>query len=300
MVRKRLISLVTAAALAFAMMVPLTFFPMNTASAATTASKGYTTIPADGSALQNGAALRHALQGGNVKVRLEKGGVYKTNGSLRIKSNTVIDATGAKIIETKAGSALIYPAVDIINKSKNKGYRAMHDITIKGGTWVGVKKAAPGAKSKEGYKMGANAMTFIHGRDITIKNATIYNVYNAHVIEFIGVRNGKIINCNIGCNAKGRRGYYHGSANNGAIQLDSCSGSWNNGNCRPFDGTPCRDITISGNRIVYTTGIETAQRTKKNASHIRIKNNTIRYHYKAYILKHVSHLKKSGNKTSRY
>lgn len=301
MVKRKIFVLFTAAATALLMMLPMAFLTGEThAAEIQKSSSGWTTISADGSPTQNGNALAHAVKGGNVKIRLEKGGVYKRYGSLHIKSNTTIEATGAKIIETKPGSALIYPDQTIINRSKNKGYRALHDVTINGGTWVGVKKPSPTAGSKEGYKIGCNVMTFIHGHDITIKNATIYNVYNAHVIEFIGVKNGKIQNCNIGRKKDGSRGYYRGSANNGAIQLDSCSGSWNNANCKPYDGTPCRSIKIYNNRITYTTGIETAQRTKKKASYISIKNNRIRYHYKAYILKHVSHVTKSGNKTSRY
>lgn len=279
---------------------PLNFIP----SAVSAKSIKTITVEPKGNGENDWTPITNALKGGNVTVKLVPGKTYHIYGVLDCYSNTTLEATGAKIIEDKPGSCMVRQTRTRIEKKSLKGYSAVHDITVIGGTWVGTTKHAPDAKSKEGYKMGGNVMHFLHAKNITISNATLYNCYNAHLIEFTGVYNGKIENCTLGyhknSSGKIKTGFYKGSDNNGCIQLDSCSGSFNNAHCLPYDGTPCKKIVISGNSMKYTTGIETAQRTKKDASYITIEKNKIRYRYKSYILKNVLHVKKKGNKVSKY
>lgn len=247
-------------------------------------------------------AIKTAVGNGGKTVKFQPGHTYHISGMIRVPSNTTIDATGATIVEDMPGCTMLSQPDERCNNSKIKGYNAVHDITIKGGTWIGTKKTRAGAGSKEGYKNGCNVVNFLHAKNITIKDATLYNCYNAHIIELTGCKNCKNQNCNIGMTASGKAGFYYGSSNNGAIQLDACTAAVNNPRGRTFDGTPCRNITISGCKIHYPTGIECAQTVRGNklTTNVKISNNKIWYHYKPYITKHTSRISIKGNKTVKY
>lgn len=265
------------------------------------ASDSETVYPSGNKGTTDYNRITAALRGGNKTVKLVDGATYYICGTLDVYSNTVFDAGTAKIIQTKPGATMVRQDRNTLKKSK--GYNAIHDITLDGGTWVGTTKYRADAGSKEGFKMGANVMNFLHAKNITIKNATIYNVYNAHLIELTGVANSKIENCNLGMyktNGKWKTGFYKGSKNNGAIQLDACYSASNNPQGGYFDGTPCKNITISKNNIKYVSGIETAQKTKKKASNVIMKYNNIKYKHKPYILKNVVKAKKYKDKVSKY
>lgn len=244
--------------------------------------------------------ITEAMGNGGRTVVLEPGHTYHLSGMIRIPSNTTLIAKNTVIIEDKRGSTMISQPDKYRNNSSIKKYNAVHDITINGGTWIGTKKYAIGAVKKLGYYAGCNVVNFLHSRNITIKNGTFYNSYNAHIIEFAGCKNCKIINCNIGQKANGKKGFYKGAADNGAIQLDACTNASNNPQGKTFDGTACRNITIKNNNIYYVTGIECAQRTSKPTVNVKVKGNVIHYHYMPYITKHTKQFKKSGNKTIKY
>lgn len=101
-------------------------------------------------------------------------------------------------------------------------------------------------------------MNFIHAKNITIKNATIYNSLNAHLIEYCGVKNGSITGCTLGAyrtkNGKLKKGYASGAAYRGAVQLDFCGSAANNPLAGSFDGTVCRNIKITNNYFWNQTG----------------------------------------------
>ncbi|MCH4006009.1 MAG: right-handed parallel beta-helix repeat-containing protein [Eubacterium sp.] len=247
-------------------------------------------------------AIARAVGNGGHTVKFEPGHTYHISGMIRVPSNTTIDATGATIIEDMPGCTMISQPDDRCNNSKIKGYNAVHDITIKGGTWVGTKQTKANATSKEGYKNGCNVVNFLHSKNITIENATLYNDYNAHIIELTGCKNCKIINCKINIKENGKAGFYYGSSNNGAIQLDACTCAANNPRGRSFDGTPCQNITISRCKIHYPSGVECAQTVKGNkiTKNVTITKNKIWYKYKPYITKHTANIKIKGNKTIKY
>jgi polygalacturonase len=242
-----------------------------------------------------------AVNSGADVIKFEPGHTYRLDGMFRVPSNTTLDATGAEIVQEMAGGQMIGQPDDRRGKSSLRGYSAVHDITIKGGVWVGTKKYKPGATKKEGYRNGGDVINFIHSRNITLEDMTIYNCYNAHIIEFTGCKNCVIKNCNINIKPNGKPGFYRGSANNGAIQLDACfkKGSGNK-NVKPFDGTVCQNIKILNNKIHYTTGIECAQQTSKKTKNVLVKGNTIAYHYKPYIHRFTKGFKAKHNKLKRY
>ncbi|MGN1383276.1 MAG: hypothetical protein ACI4W2_10745 [Eubacterium sp.] len=303
MIKKKILGLFTAAVVTMAMsIIPLPAFAAQTADSSSDVQMVTPNTASEQSAYGYYNAIYSAIGEGGHTVKFEPGHTYHISGMIRVPSNTTIDATGATIVEDKAGCTLLSQPDDRVNSSKIKGYNAVHDITIKGGTWVGTKKTRADAASKEGCKEGCNVVNFLHSKNITIKNATFYNCYNAHIIELTGCSNCKILNCSINLNENGKAGFYKGSANNGAIQLDACTSAANNPRGKSFDGTACQNITISGCKIHYTTGIECAQTVKGNklTRNVKITKNKIWYKYKPYITKHTSKITIKGNKTIKY
>ncbi len=137
-------------------------------------------------------------------------------------------------------------AMDVIG-----GYKMSHDITLEGGTWDG--------GNIDRAKDSADVIRFDHAENITIKNCTVKNVYDCHLIEYVGVKNGSIT----GCTLSGFR-YRKGKEKNlefarEAIQLETAwtnnpknkndtSALWANGSV--VDGTTCQQVTVSNNTFI--------------------------------------------------
>lgn len=253
----------------------------------------------------------YATEGG---YRIKLSGTYYLNGMLRLASNTYIDATDATIICTKDGSKMVtqedYYDTDIYQQSESEakkalgGYNAVHDITIDGGTWVGTKNFSSNSMVKNGQKTGPNVFNFIHAKNITIRNATIINVPNAHLIEFCGVKNGRIENCTLGCykdeDGKMIKGYTTGDKKRAAIQLDACDSAANNRVAWPYDHTVCNNITIKNNYIWFYTGIQASEHSKKKTTNVKVTGNKFRCKKQFGWLGNTKKFKKSGNKTIKY
>lgn len=212
-------------------------------------------------------------------------GDYYLNRWLRIYSNThlILDA-----------NATLHRGKDILNKNILQnvdkdgntgivgGYNMSQNITIEGGIWDGGDiNAATEA---------ADLIRIDHAENITIKNCIIKNVYDCHLVELIGVKNGSIT----GCTFSGFR-YRKGKQNNWtfareAVQLetawtnnpsdmDDASSYWAGGT--KIDGTACENITISDNQIIdMPCGIgqhhfDKAGKYRNN--NITISNNTFAY-----------------------
>lgn len=250
-------------------------------------------------------AIAAYTEQGGYHIILKKG-TYYVNGQLRLNSNTYLEADGAKIVEVQNGSRLLTQPYDRMDYKEKKGYGSVHDITVNGGTWVGTKKLADsGVNVKNGQKTGANVINFWHAKNITIKNLTVYNAVNAHLIELCGVKNAKILNCHIGCYKSSdgslKRGYSTGDVYRGAIQLDYCSESGNR-HSEPFDGTTCSGVRIEGNYIWYRTAIQIANESSKTTKNVTVKNNTLRcrYTWTQASMRKASGFKSSENKTKKY
>ena len=238
--------------------------------------------------------------------RIKLRGTYYLNGMLRLASNTYIDAKGATIICTKAGSKMA--SQQEYDKAKGKssqgGYNAVRDITIDGGTWVGTKKFGSDSMVKNGQKTGPNVFNFIHAKNITIKNATIYNVPNAHLIEFCGVKNGVVQNCTLGCykDAAGKliKGYTSGDKKRAAIQLDACDSAENNPLAWPYDNTVCSGVQIKNNYVWFYTGVQAAEMSKRKTSDVKVTGNKFKCKNQFGWLGNTKKFKKSGNKSIKY
>lgn len=70
-------------------------------------------------------------------VKIPKG-TYYISESLKIKSNTVLDASGCTI-QAKKGSFNMIATGSSEDNLKASGYNAYKNITIKGGTWINFK-----------------------------------------------------------------------------------------------------------------------------------------------------------------
>lgn len=166
-------------------------------------------------------------------------------------------------------------AMDVVG-----GYKMSHDITLEGGTWDGgnIDKA----------KGAADVIRFDHAENIIMKDCTVKNVYDCHLIEYVGVKNGSIT----GCTLSGFR-YRQGKEKNflfarEAIQLETAwtnnpgnkkdtSALWANGSV--VDGTTCQQVTVSNNTFIdLPCGVGQHHYTNNGKYHnqnITISNNVL-------------------------
>lgn len=131
------------------------------------------------------------------------------------------------------------------------GYDMSENIILEGGTWDG--------GNTELATDAADVIRFDHAKNITIKNCVIKNVYDCHIIELVGVKNGLVT----GCTLSGFR-YQKGHENDytyarEAIQLESAwtnnesnkadsKSAWASGSV--VDGTSCQQVTVTDNTFI--------------------------------------------------
>ncbi len=181
-------------------------------------------------------------------------GDYYIDQPLRIYSNThLLLDKGAVIHRTSKGiDRMMLHNVDRNGKmDETGGYDMSENILVEGGTWDG------GDTSKASD--GADILRFDHATGIEIRDCTVKNVYDCHLIELVGVKNGVVT----GCRMSGFR-YRKGKENNylfarEAIQIESAwtndpsdlspdsEDAWANGSV--VDGTACENIEISDNQL---------------------------------------------------
>jgi hypothetical protein len=111
-------------------------------------------------------------------VILVSGATYYLNNTLYVESNQSITATGATII-SDAGV--------FRNTATKTNYKSINHFTVNGGTWKN--------SSKNGWER--TMIQFSHGKNITIKNATVYCNYKGHSIELIACKNVTVDNCTL-------------------------------------------------------------------------------------------------------
>lgn len=181
-------------------------------------------------------------------------GTYYIDKTLKIYSNTHL------ILHE---DAVIYRMDSLINKNmlrnadQNKkqnatgGYDMSKNIIIEGGTWNGgdIKKATNNAV----------VLRIDHAENVTIKNCSVKNVYDCHLITLLGVKNGVITNCKLSGfrYKKGKEKNYNYARE--AIQLESAwtdnesdlddsSAYWAQGTV--IDGTYCQQVSVTNNQVI--------------------------------------------------
>lgn len=203
-----------------------------------------------------------------------KPGEYTIRNLIKVFDNTELVAEGATITQKKKGKGLLINARYEGSKygEPNAAYNSCKNITIDGGTWIGQTAPSTAKELKDnGCYVGYSNFMFLHGKNITIKNLTIKNNYNGHLIEFGGIKDGSILNCNLAA----KDSTYSGEPDNEAIQLDNTYEYDNSPVGAPYDDTPCQNITIKDCKIKFARGIGTNPRGDSAYSDIIIKNNTI-------------------------
>ncbi|GGN46812.1 right-handed parallel beta-helix repeat-containing protein [Streptomyces fuscichromogenes] len=186
-------------------------------------------------AIQAQLDAAHAAGGGTVVI--PPGKTYGCSTFLAVYDNTVIYAYGATI-KAIGNTGLLR---NFLSSETFATYGGHSHITVLGGTWDGnAYNGTDGTVTAE-----TDVMNFVHGQDITVRDATIMNVSTAHALEFNSVNGGRALNCS-----------FYGFADNSsgsvrqfseAVQIDmSKSGSSSIG---LFDNTPAKNIRVQGCRF---------------------------------------------------
>lgn len=208
-----------------------------------------------------------------ITIKLVSGKKYYLDTVIPCFNNLTLDATGATITQKAAGKGFAINAYfyggEFAKNMKKGGYNRCKNVTITGGTWVGTTKPDKTKTKKYGWYSGYSGFLFMHGQNITIQNVTVKNNYNGHCIEFAGVKKGVVKNCTFS-------GKYVGDTTNEVIQIDTNYSSSVSPTGYPWDGTPCKNITISDCKfkIAMSVGIGTNYQCKKKSSKITITNCT--------------------------
>ncbi|MBR2706508.1 MAG: right-handed parallel beta-helix repeat-containing protein [Mogibacterium sp.] len=194
-----------------------------------------------------------------VTVRIPAGN-YRLDQSISVWSNTTVIATGAVItFKGTADGNMINgmhfdsngsPCTGMKNSKCDRGaYNQEHDITIDGGTW----------NRNSAASCNSFVLTFIHSRNITLKNAAFMNATN-HLVNLSGSKDIVITNCTFKNNIRytGSDHSFWGSVNRSdsqavkkryaqleAVHLDFLNAKGEPSKYRS-DGTPCSNIRISG------------------------------------------------------
>lgn len=173
------------------------------------------------------AALRVTLVAGSVAIRVPRGH-YRIAGRLRIYRNTHLRFDPDAVL-VRGWDAGFFINGD--EGASHPGYSGHGSIVIDGGTLEGNVAEFPSAYV---------AMTFGHCEDVTIRNLTIRDVIWGHAVEVNASRNVTFSNCRF----LGYRDADDGSRYfSEAIQLDLPT-KLGFPAFGPWDGTPCRDITV--------------------------------------------------------
>ncbi|MFJ2111884.1 MULTISPECIES: right-handed parallel beta-helix repeat-containing protein [unclassified Streptomyces] len=181
------------------------------------------------------AQLDLARDAGGGTVVIPGGRVYGCGTFLVVYDNTTVMAHGATVRAIGRGAGLLR---NFLADETFSGYRGRSHIKVIGGTWDG--NAYDGSQGT--VTATTDIMNWIHGSDITVKDATFTNTSSAHALEFNSVDGGQAVNCRfLGFRDNSGNG---SRATSEAIQIDLAKpGSSSIGE---YDNTPARNILVSG------------------------------------------------------
>lgn len=203
-------------------------------------------------------------------------GTYNIDKTLRVYSNThlILDKDAVLYRMDSWIDREVLFNVDQNSKRDVVGkYNMSKNITIEGGT-------IDGGNTAKATK-GTDVVRFDHAENITVKNCTIKNTYDCHILELVGVKNGVVQ----GCTFTGFR-YKKGKENNytyarEAIQIETAwktnGEPWARGSV--IDGTSCKNVVIDNNKFNDIPCGVGQHRHTKDGTHrnedITITNNTL-------------------------
>lgn len=177
-----------------------------------------------------------AKKGGKrVQVVIPKG-TYYIDHTLRISSNTYLKCEKGAKLKKKSKNCLFMIRGN--NSGKVGSYKDLSNITIDGGYW-------DAGFIKRNKDSGGTVMYFVHCNNLTIKNATLCNVYGACHLTEIGASNKVTIS---NCEFYGFKGS-ESSGDKEAIQLDISHNDDIEPDAAPYDDTACTNVVIEKNKI---------------------------------------------------
>ena len=202
-------------------------------------------VPDDGqddwTAIQN--ALEYAKQTNETLVVRIPNGHYTISKALWIDSNTKLMLESGAVISCQGSTHLM-----LLNGRRNManwpgGYQRSENIVVQGGKWDG---------NGQGGNVHSDLMFFAHAQNITIQGAELVNCCGNHFIEFAGVSNGTINNCEFrdfvrynGINYDTDEERSDVTAISEVIQIDYTSGIGTDDADKPFDNTLSQYITVT-------------------------------------------------------
>lgn len=192
---------------------------------------------------------------------LEDGKTYYLKGTLWVKSNQSITATGATIISNSGVFR---------NRPSKTNYGSLDNFTVDGGVW----------KSKNNNKYTGSMIQFSHSSNITIKNAEVFSNYQGHAVEIIACKNVTVDNCKLQAVGK-----CSSSCVEEQLQIDIATpitaptvGDYGK---KFVNGQTCQNITVTNCTITGGRGVcaNFASKEKKFQTkfhkNVVLKNNTI-------------------------
>lgn len=183
----------------------------------------------------------------------EKVTVFVPAGNYFIVNTLFIYSNTELVLDEKATiTCLGETRLMLMNLSKSSdyegGYGRSENISVRGGKWDGNGKA--------GNKHN-NLFFFVHAKNITIKDTTMLNCCGNHYIEFAAVKDSIISNCIFKDYVLFKGINYTNNENDTvddktgmskiseAVQLDYATEVNTDGGAKPFDNTPCRNVTVT-------------------------------------------------------
>ena len=168
------------------------------------------------------------------RLRIEvPSGTYDVNSQLRLYSNTTAVFNGVTLNHRDSQTTMLRlgrKAADwdeYDNGRGHPGYSGFCNIAVEGGSFNGC------GHSQAFIRMG-------HSRNISIKNASFYNVSNSHMIEIGGCDGVSIENCRF----TDFHGDWGSATNYEAVQFDALAGNHFSAYNPINDETVCQNVTV--------------------------------------------------------
>ncbi len=160
-------------------------------------------------------------------------GTYLTTEALRIYSNTWVYLEEESQLKSMNGTNGLMSGGVSTDEQKNTDYNGIRNVILEGGIWDG-----NGGNIYDGVMFSRSLIRFGHGQNILINEVTVKNDINGHHMEFCGVKNLAVTNCNLS-------GYY-GTSKKEAIQIDMTHDAKSAPAFESFDDTHSQNVIIYG------------------------------------------------------
>lgn len=210
----------------------------------------------DTTGVTDSSNLQSALNtGGNII--LAPGDFYINKRLVIMRHKTSIIAHDATVSQITSGMGILRSRTD----DTAFEYKGLVGFYLEGGTWKTNAEVPSGSYS---------VFNISHAEDIEINSATFLDIRQGHMIEFAGVKNGRIVGCTFG----GK--YGSPDRNKEAIQLDTTHSEAMVGKMSHYDDTYCQNILIEGNTIDFPRGVGSHGVVKDHLhKDITVRNNVI-------------------------